>query len=295
MRVALVRAGALGDVVLLRRAVAALRGAGHDVVLVAPRGPGSALLGPGPSEVASLVPWDGREVAALLAGEAGPPALTVDAAVVYSRSADVARAFALAASRVLLHDPSPPAGTHAARWLCRPLADLGLSADAADPPILAPTEAERAAARPLAERLGPGFLAVHPGSGSPSKNWPASRFASVVDAVADERPWLLVEGPADDAASGPLRGRPGAVVAHHLPVRVLGALLGRAGLCVGNDSGVSHLAAAYGTRCVVLFGPSDPRQWTPDGTRVTAVRAPGGDLRALAVETVLAALSTPGS
>ena len=57
MDVVLVRAGALGDVLLLRRAVAGLRAAGHRVRLVAPAGPGAALVGPGPSEVEALLAW----------------------------------------------------------------------------------------------------------------------------------------------------------------------------------------------------------------------------------------------
>ncbi len=43
-------------------------------------------------------------------------------------------------------------------------------------------------------------------------------------------------------------------------------------LYIGNDSGVSHLAAAVGCRTVALFGPSDERQWAPRGPRVTILR-----------------------
>ena len=50
-------------------------------------------------------------------------------------------------------------------------------------------------------------------------------------------------------------------------------VLSGAGLYVGGDSGVSHLAAAVGVRAVVLFGPSDERVWRPLGPHVTVVAA----------------------
>jgi ADP-heptose:LPS heptosyltransferase len=63
------------------------------------------------------------------------------------------------------------------------------------------------------------------------------------------------------------------VHARDLPARVLGAVLAHAGLYVGNDSGVSHLAAAWGAPVLALFGPTDPAQWAPVGPRVKVLRA----------------------
>ena len=40
---------------------------------------------------------------------------------------------------------------------------------------------------------------------------------------------------------------------------------------VGNDSGISHLAAAVGTPVLALFRSSDPRRWAPRGPTVNAV------------------------
>jgi heptosyltransferase-3 len=87
------------------------------------------------------------------------------------------------------------------------------------------------------------FLAIHPGSGSLSKNWSVPGYAALVEQVAPGQRFLLVEGPADAGSLGDLRRHRGAVLAAGLPLRVLGAVLARAGLYVGNDSGVSHLAA----------------------------------------------------
>ena len=64
------RAGALGDVILLRTAVAALRESGHSVSLLAPSHAGAALLGHGPCEVDSVLPWESATFAGLLTDDA---------------------------------------------------------------------------------------------------------------------------------------------------------------------------------------------------------------------------------
>jgi ADP-heptose:LPS heptosyltransferase len=67
----------------------------------------------------------------------------------------------------------------------------------------------------------------------------------------------------------------GAPAARDLPLPDLAALLARATAYLGNDSGVSHLAAAVGVPSVVLFGPTDRRRWRPLGTHVGALQARG--------------------
>lgn len=291
MRVLLARGGALGDLVLLREGVAALRAAGHSVALFAPP-PGEALVGPGPAEADERVPWESPAAAALFTGGAEVEETLAGAvrrcghAVVFSRSLELASALRRLVPSVVRADPAPERG-HAAEWLLRALADL--APPLPSPATLRPTTEESEAARPLLDSLPEAFACVHPGSGSPGKCWPAARFASLVRAIAPRQRWLLVEGPADERAATPLREEPGAVLARGLPLRVLGALLAHAGLFVGNDSGVSHLAAAYGAPALALFGPTDPGVWSPRGPRARCLRAPGGNLERLAVEVVAAA------
>jgi ADP-heptose:LPS heptosyltransferase len=271
--------------------VAALRTAGHRVRLLAPAAPARALLGSGPGEVDEILPWDGPETAAILAGErtGGPLGSALDAAdvvVAFTRSEPVIGTLRARAKRLLVHDPAPPAnGPHASLWLAGALEPLALRAGPDPPPPLVFGEDERREARARTCDLDDGFLAVHPGSGSPAKNWPAERFSQAARRLSGGRPWLLVLGPAEEKAVE----WPGAVVAREWPLRQLGAALSRAGLFLGNDSGVAHLAAASGAPTLTLFGPTDPALWAPVGPSAVALRAAGGALTALTADAVVAA------
>jgi ADP-heptose:LPS heptosyltransferase len=290
----LLRAGAIGDLLLLRPTVTALHAAGHRVQLLAPRAPGSVLVGPG--AVDSVFPSDGPEVAAALAGgfEDGPIAHAIgaaDAVVAYTRSVPLVERLRERARRLVVHDPAPPdAGRHAAAWLTQAVSVFVGKAHVAEAlapgaPPLQFTDAEQQEAERVARELPRGFVAIHPGSGSSSKNWPLDRFTESAQRLAGAAPWLFVAGPAEATLVPPK----GAIVAREWPLRTLGAALARAGLFVGNDGGISHLAAAAGAPTLALFGPTDPALWAPVGPRVATLRAPGGSLAALDLDAVAAA------
>jgi hypothetical protein len=283
----------------MRRTVAALRSGGYEVDVLCPAAGGAALVGPGPSEARQLIDWERADVAALLSEPASAPdSLRQDLAryalaIAFTRSEPLARGLRAIIPRVLVHDPHPPPRIHAARWLASPVLELGLDA-LGDPPPLRATVRERRQARPWWDRLPPRFLAVHPGSGSPRKNWPADRWPALIEALRPPRPWLVVRGPAEAGPSGPLRAPDGALVAESLPVRVLGAILSRAGAFIGNDSGVSHLAAAFGAPTVALFGPTEAVTWAPEGPWVRALQSPTGEMQALALSEVVSAVGSLG-
>jgi ADP-heptose:LPS heptosyltransferase len=117
-------------------------------------------------------------------------------------------------------------------------------------------------------------LAIAPGSGAREKNWPAQFFLTVVEwwrhATGGEV--LLLVGPVERERGGldPLLDR--CIVAASLSLAHVAAALAGSVLYLGNDSGISHLAAAVGVRTVALFGPSDPVQWAPHGGKVTVLR-----------------------
>jgi ADP-heptose:LPS heptosyltransferase len=280
-----VRAGALGDLLLLRRAIAGLKGAGHGVSLLAPAGPARALLGPGPAAVDHVLDWDDPSYLPLFAdgdGDSRPPLAVArlqafSACIAYTERRHFIAGLERLVPQVLAHPPAP-VGVHAAEWFAQPARALGAEPPAL-PPDLEPTAAEDAEADAfLSGLLPPGFLAIHPGSGAPAKNWPSERFAELAAELGPE-PFLLVDGPADAAAAAGLAAGAAPVVrAHRLSLRTLGAVLRRAGLFVGNDSGVTHLAAAWGTPTLALFGPTDPTTWSPVGRRVAVVRSPSASM-----------------
>jgi heptosyltransferase-2 len=211
-----------------------------------------------------------------------------DAVIAYTASTDLLRGLAHAApsAEIVAHSPQPPpAGPHAAASLAQAVARLGAN-PAVAPATCAASAAETAQAKPWLNRLGPCFLAIHPGSGAPRKNWPADRFAALAERLAGGRSFLLIEGPADGEAATAASSLPGAVHARDLPPRALGAVLAQAGVYVGNDSGVSHLAAAWGAPVLTLFGPTDPAQWAPIGPRVKVLRASGETMDRLELEDV---------
>ena len=245
--------------------------------------------------MAEALPWESAGFAGLLAdgglddGRAAERLRRYDAALVYTRTALLARNLGRHVPLILQHDPTPPAGgPHAGEWLASCLPAIGVRAADVAVPILTPSDDDQGRANAVATDLPARFLAIHPGSGSPAKNWPATRFAELVRSRGDAR-WLLVRGPADDAAASLLERAPGAWVARDLPLRVLAALLARAGAFVGNDSGVTHLAAASGAPTIALFGPTDPRLWAPVGPHVEVIH--GRTMDGIAVEEVAAAIA----
>ena len=104
---------------------------------------------------------------------------------------------------------------------------------------------------------------LHPGSGSPSKVWP--RFKELAAMLPDAR---ILLGPSDaplDVSNPCLRD---------LSLSAVVEEIRRCRLFVGNDSGITHIAAYWGTPTVALFGPTEPAVWGPVGRRVQVVHKP---------------------
>jgi ADP-heptose:LPS heptosyltransferase len=110
------------------------------------------------------------------------------------------------------------------------------------------------------------WLVVHPGAGSAAKCWPAEAFARTITTVASRaRVNVAVHaGPADHEATTALRRQIGAGVAWLVEpsLSTLAGALAHATIFLGNDSGVSHLAAALGVPSLALFDARH-RAWRP--------------------------------
>jgi Glycosyltransferase family 9 (heptosyltransferase) len=264
------------------------------VTLLAPASSAAALLGGGLSEVQRVVDWERADVGTLLGDGPLPDTLSRDLtghdeAVAFTRSDTLLVHLRGIVGRLAARDPQPPPGVPAHRWFADAVADLGLDPSLSPPRCTASPDEERLAAS-WRERLPPRFFALHPGSGSPKKNWPAERFLTLVDRVRPPEPWLAVSGPADVDVVEPFRRRTGCLLVEGLPVRTLGALLGAAAVYVGNDSGVTHLAAAWHTPTVALYGPTDARVWSPEGSRVRTIQSPTPEMSGINVDEVARAV-----
>ncbi|UWZ34059.1 glycosyltransferase family 9 protein [Dactylosporangium roseum] len=145
------------------------------------------------------------------------------------------------------------------RW-CRMLAWYGIPCDPEDLGLELPPA-------PVT-----GVTIVHPGAKSVSRRWPAERFAAVTRALVRAGHDVVVTGSAAEqplaARVAELAGLPGrAVLAGRTGLRDLAGLVGHARLLVSGDTGVAHLATAYRTPSVVLFGPMPPDRWGPPPDR----------------------------
>ena len=110
-----------------------------------------------------------------------------------------------------------------------------------------------------------GMVVVHPGAGSASRRWPAPRWANVARALVDAGEEVVVTGgPTERELCRQVAAAAGARdLAGRLTLPELAGLVARARLVLCGDTGVAHLATAYATRSVLLFGPTPPDRWGP--------------------------------
>ena len=119
-------------------------------------------------------------------------------------------------------------------------------------------------------------IIVHPGSGSRKKCWPISNFvkiASLLKAGGKQPEFML--GPAEyDLQDILMQSKKLNANVHKIEkLTELAGLLKTGGGFIGNDSGVSHLAAFIGLPTIAVFGPSDDKTWRPMGRAVKVLRS----------------------
>lgn len=127
---------------------------------------------------------------------------------------------------------------------------------------------EVALARPAVASPAPGAVVVHVGAAYGSRSWPADRFAAVARALAATGREVVLTGSAAErdraTAVAAAAGLPGpANLAGRTDLTELAALVADAALVVTVDTGAAHLATAYATPSVVLFGPAPVVRWGP--------------------------------
>lgn len=136
----------------------------------------------------------------------------------------------------------PPQGIHATTWYNQQARQLGADSITWKPSIPCPVQPRT-------------FAVVHPFASSLHKRAPLELFRQYAKRLAEQMPVHWLAGPEEDL--------PGATRIPNL--YDLACWLARARVFVGNDSGISHLAAAVGTPTLALFPATEPREWSPRG------------------------------
>jgi ADP-heptose:LPS heptosyltransferase len=282
------RALGLGDLLTGVPALRALRDAhpGHRLVLACP------------APLAPLAELSGAVDAVLDTAPLAPPALDRPEVAVnlHGRGPQSHRALLATRPRRLIAFAAAgvdgpawrPAEHEVVRW-CRLLRESGIPADPArlDLPVPPWEPPER------------GVTVIHPGAASPARRWPPERWAAVAAAERRAGRTVVVTGSAGERglATAVARGAglpARAVLAGRTDLRALAALVAHAGRVLCGDTGVAHLATAFGVPSVLLFGPTPPEEWGPPPDRARHVvlhRGGRGDPHAGAPDPGLLAIS----
>ncbi len=113
------------------------------------------------------------------------------------------------------------------------------------------------------------YLVIHPGSGSSRKNWPEENFCSLTKKIPSDIPFQILLGPAEEKKKSFWeKVFPARKVIFSATWQQLLQALKTTRVFLGNDSGVTHLAAATGIKTIAIFGPTDPKIWAPRGKYV---------------------------
>lgn len=327
--IVLLRPGALGDVLAARGVIRFFRETfpRARLTLVAPGERGRFFRRDGWAD--AVFDWDRAPFSWLFSDGRGEPSPELRA--VFS-GADVVAAYlepptsaggppvaanlaALAPSaRILLRParPEPSSGMPIGRWLVESAARFCVDASLVDASDIhgenySGSRIRLPARPPEGVRFGR-YLAMHPGSGGTAKNWPVAHFAALARrllSVYSPSGVPLFEGlvATSGEADGDLGERlaaavPGSVLVNGATLEVVAVVLAGAALYVGNDSGVSHLAAAVedttgkSPAVVAVFGRTDARIWAPPGALVAQA---SGELDTLSPEAVFQQILARGA
>lgn len=287
----LIHGGALGDFVMSLRVVAAMRKNGSQRITYLGRSEYSALAKR--AGVDDYLDLNSGGHHGLFSGEFAPPRELKNRFERFNVAVDMlsgpdsplrCNLSMLGIRQIRSIDPRPRPtwqGHISDQWL-DDLRGAEPAAEVPFPRIVLEHPAKEAGRRQLVQEAGSGspIALVQPGSGSRDKCWPADRFIRLIDDLRLRR-WgtVVLLGPVErerfDAATL-ARLRSAAPVIENRPLSELGGLITAADCVVGNDSGVSHLAAALGSPTVAIFGPTDPGRWRPLGDRVCVAFAGTG-------------------
>jgi heptosyltransferase-2 len=304
-RILVIRGGAIGDFILTLPAIAALRRQFPQAHLEVLGYPHIAQLAVAGGLADRVQPIEARRLAAFFArdGTLEPDLMDYfsEFDLVISYLYDPDEIFKTNVGRCLVkqfivgpHRPDEADRIHATQVYLKPLERLAIFA--ADPVPRLSFNPQNSSGRadllvsPDARQRVP-TVALHPGSGSEKKNWPETKWAGLMQQIMATTNWnlLLVGGEAEGERLQRLAGAmPSArcSIAQGLPLAELAQRIQSGAAFVGHDSGITHLAAAVGLPCVVLWADTLEEVWRPQGEPLVILKEITG-VQAISVEKVL--------
>lgn len=312
MSVLMIRLGGLGDLLVVLPSMACLRRAlpGSRLELLCRGEYGGLFLDAGIAD--RIIPLEGREASSLFgkAGEsATAPARDFSRAVGWmqkpSPSAIEASLRFLGIPAVFFRPPEPPSSGPFSRHFFAETVAAFSDPDGAVPDFgecsrLRSKRGGMTAARALLGNVisgGGRFAVIHPGSGGAAKLWPFDNFLEIAYRLRGVGiPGVFITGEAEEcpAIAGRLERESlpsGWTWERKPPLLGVAGLLAEAPLYLGNDSGITHLAAACGARVTALFQERNIPAWEPFGRTLVI---PARDLSGLEVDAVWASLRANG-
>jgi heptosyltransferase-3 len=284
-RILIIRTGGLGDFILSLPLMRALATTWPDAELEVLGRPEIAVLAG--SLIACGRSIDDHRFARLFSDT---PLEMSDAGAVYLSSfdfvvsflgtpdSDFGRKLRSIVSRTLFIPAAAPGTKHAVTQFLEALkSSVEAQVDDHIPRIELSAEARDAGVQLLQSLLGRAMckrsVIVHVGSGGRRKNWPPHLFVQVIRLfLGAGSQVILLQGEADEDAVRKVLAQVQVPVLEGASLVQVAGVIACCQLVIGNDSGISHLAAAVGTPLVCLFGPTEPAVWQPLGSAVCVLK-----------------------
>jgi heptosyltransferase II len=133
------------------------------------------------------------------------------------------------------------------------------------------------------------IVGFHPGAAKPANRWDALRFAEIANRCAEiYHAFIVISSGPDDAeqVQEMVLNMPNDHMVVTSPVRAAASVIHHCDVFLTNDTGMMHVAAGVGTPTLSLFGPTDPLQWAPSGSRHRFILGRGRTMQSISVEKV---------
>lgn len=304
-RFLVLRGGSVGDFILTLPALAALRRQWPDAYIELTGYPHIAELAVAGGLVDKVVSLESANIARYFAFDA----VIEESQACYIKSFDLIISYLYdpggtvkenmlkAGARQVIYGSPMIAAGHAIDILMKPLETLAIYPEGTEFSRLTLVGMHREKGVVRRKRVGEKVVAIHPGSGSSKKNWPLVSFIQLAERLRAESGCtpVFTLGEADGEIAVELdRIRCDIPIVSSLPLIELAEFLSACVGYVGNDSGITHLAASLGLPVVAVFGPTDPEIWAPRGPNIKVIQANGSgldDLRRISVAEVCQSVS----